>query len=151
MNAKCSVRRTGVSFLNDMQTLREREPTDFLTRLTVRVESLVDSAGLTPALEQLPSALGLGVGGILDLVPGRLGAVGVTLTLGDDPLQIQPAGGLEQLPSLGVEAGHPAQPADRPRNQPLQPTLPLIERQTPEIAAVQPEQVEGHVGQSAPG
>jgi hypothetical protein len=52
-------------------------------------------AVLSLPLEQLASSLGLGIGGVLDLVPGGLTPVGIVLPLGNDSLQIQPACRLE--------------------------------------------------------
>jgi hypothetical protein len=67
------------------------------------------------ALEQLSSSVRLGVGRVLDLVPGGLRGVRVRLPLRHYSLEIQPTRGLEQLPAVLLERGHPVQGSDRRR------------------------------------
>src|SRR5215213_5049402 len=71
---------------------------------------------------------------------------GVTLPLGHDPLEIQPASGLEQLAPFCLEAWHPVQRANRGRDEPFKVFLPSGEGQLAEIPPIEPEQVKGGVG-----
>jgi hypothetical protein len=92
------------------------------------------------------TAFGLGVRRIFDLDPGRLRAISVVLTagpLGDDTFRVLLArGGIEVVASAAhviqeAKARTPISPDQLP-----EPALPLEERETALICAVELEQVE---------
>jgi|SRR5918995_1548239 hypothetical protein len=72
------------------------------------------------------------------------------LSLCYDPLEIQPASGLEKFRSILLKTGHAAERSNHRWDESLQALLPLGKWQLAKILSSTPQYVEGDVGQRTP-